>query len=150
MTTRNEKPVQELLTSSTGLLPNLREKVTQLIHLNQLLHTQLEPSLAPHCCVANFKDNCLIVEVESSAWSLRLRYSIPDLLTQLRKFSEFKRLQTIEWYIRSVTEDSREKVIVHRPPLTAENLELIRETAEGVTSDKLKRALNKFAESFKR
>jgi hypothetical protein len=150
MEARTEQAIQSLLTSGTGLLPNLREKVSQLVHLNELLRTQLDSALAAHCCVANLKGSCLVIEVESSAWSLHLRYSIPELLKQLRKFPEFKQLQTIEWYIRPALETITEKVTVHRPPLSSENVELIHEMAEHVSNEKLKRALFKFAESAKK
>lgn len=145
MTIRSEKPVQELLTSRTNLLPNLYEKVAKLKHLNKLLHMQLESSLSPHCCVANFKDNCLIIEVESSAWVTRLRYGLPELLKGLRIFPEFKQLKTIEWYIRKVMTAMPERVVVHRPPLSTENVTLLRDTADCVSNDRLKRALQKLA-----
>lgn len=143
---RHEKPLPELLTTQSNLLPGLKEKISQLISLNQLWHAQLDPVLANHCRIANFRNNCLIIEVESSAWALRLRYSLPELLKLLRELPEFAQLKTIEWYIQPVIE-IEEKRILNSPPLSNESAALIRETASCVQNEKLKQALYKLAEN---
>jgi hypothetical protein len=147
MFTPPEKLVQEILDQQTGLLPGIREKLTQLTQLNQIWQTQLEAQLAQHSRVANFRDHCLVIEVDSAAWVLHLRYALPDLLQQLRKFPALAELKTIEWYIRPATDFSDGELSPTRPLFSPRSAELICESAQWIKNAALKRALFKLAEN---
>jgi hypothetical protein len=139
---RPEQPLQKLLKDQFDSLPNFREKIQQLIDLNKLWRAQLDPLLAEHCRVANLREKCLIIEVDSAAWVMRLRYLIPELLDRLRA-AGVTGIQAIEWYIQppdfydSIETTSKSLV------LSEENKELLREAAQNVSSAALQQALNK-------
>lgn len=141
-----EKPLQQLLDNQVDTLPGIKAKIKQLTDLNNIWQTQLDSTLAQHCRVANFREKCLIIEVDSSAWATRLRYLIPELLKSLRSFTEFTGLQAIEWYIQPPTPLTFHPDIPHkRPILSADSKEIILETAKNIGAEKLKKALRNLA-----
>jgi hypothetical protein len=142
--------VQELLDQQTGLMSGIREKLAQLTQLNQIWQTQLEAQLAQHSRVANLRDHCLVIEVDSAAWVLHLRYALPELLQQLRKFLALTELKTIEWYIRPASDFSDAELSPARPPFSSRSAELICETARWTENAALKQALFKLAENARK
>lgn len=101
MTTEKTHPktLSSLLADPGNALGRLMGKVNHLRALNQCLCEILEPTVAKHCQVANFRDDCLILAVDSSAWMARLRLMTPELLEKLRKYSHFKGLKSVETII---------------------------------------------------
>ena len=75
-------------------LRNLYEKVitlNQLNEMNQRILSKIAPTLAPHCRVANLRDQTLVLTTDSPIWLHALRYTInkATLLTALK--AEFSR-----------------------------------------------------------
>ena len=106
----------------------------------------LDPRLAPHVSVANFRDNTLILACDSAAWATELRYQIPGLLQQLKQDPQFLGLKKIEHYVEP------RKI---QPPSTArggpqkisrEAADSLRSIAKGETHQKLKQALLNLAD----
>lgn len=126
----------------TALLSAIKNKAAQLSHLNNLLHAQLETLLTQYCRVANFRENILIIEVDSSVWATRLRYIVPELLQKLRREKEFHRLQEIKWYIRPAASEYKKKP-TKSIKLSEQSSELIAETAEHISNPMLQTALKK-------
>ncbi len=68
------------LVDSSEQLNNLYTHAKGIYALNEKLQKHLGPSLSGHCTVANYSDETLIVNAETSAWASKLRYCIPDIL----------------------------------------------------------------------
>ncbi len=69
---------------STLLQPNHRDlqtvlsKVKAIANLNQLVTPLLEPTLRPHCQVANLSSGILVMLAANSSVATQLRYQTPD------------------------------------------------------------------------
>lgn len=137
------------INNPTALLSAIKTKAAQLSHLNNLLHAQLEASLAQYCRVANFRENILIIEVDGSVWATRLRYIVPELLQKLRREKEFHRLQEIKWYIRPV-ENAYKKKSTKSIKMSEENSDLITETAQHIANPHLQSAMKKLANNMRK
>lgn len=128
--------------NSANLLNQLKAKVAYLQQINELLKLELDPILLAHCCVANLRDNILILEIDSSAWATRLRFLAPSLLQKLRVHKPLHQLQEIQWYIRP-------KQTVSKPNeplvLSKDNSEFIAAVATHIENENLKTALRKLA-----
>jgi len=68
------------LISSNDQLNKLYHHAKDICALNEKLHKHLAPSLSSHCNVANYSDETLTVNADTSAWASKLRYCIPDIL----------------------------------------------------------------------
>ena len=68
------------LVDSSEQLNNLYRHAKGISALNEKLQKHLAPSLSSHCTVANYSDETLTVNAETSAWASKLRYCIPDIL----------------------------------------------------------------------
>lgn len=132
----------------TNLLSQIKVKVAQLQQLNELVKAQLDSSLGQHCCVANVRDNILILEVDSSAWATRLRYLVPELLQKLRTHKELNRLQEIQWYIRPADINAQS---VSRPlTLSQDNAELMMEATQHIANPHLQEVMKKLAKHVRK
>lgn len=78
------KSFKHVLARQPYRVRQLLDKVEEIRCLNELLQQFLDPFLAPHCQVANYRSGCLVIMADSAAWATRLRYAFPDLLGQLR------------------------------------------------------------------
>lgn len=87
--------LSDLLYSSPSL-GGFTSKLEQLQELNQLVASQLEASLQPHCRVANLRDGKLILTTTSPTWNHKLRFCSLDLLSSLRKDPRWAGLTGIE------------------------------------------------------
>ncbi len=75
----------ERLGKSQGGLGLLVDNLNRINRLSQTLKDILEVPLANHCRVAHYRNNVLVLAVDSSIWSNRLRYEKLSLLNTLRK-----------------------------------------------------------------
>lgn len=144
---QTERTINKILNERLNILPNLQQKIQQLHHLNFLWQKHVDKILLGHSYVANFRNQCLIVEVTSPAWATRLRYLTPKLLKCLQQEAVFAHLQTIDWYIRptSLGTNAQSK----RPSITLSpnNALIINEAANNITNEKLKKSLQHLAKN---
>jgi hypothetical protein len=73
-------PVQTLFKDSSSVLASLCKRADYLNQLNRELGSKLPTPLNSHCKLANITDDSAIIHADSSAWSARLRYCIPEIL----------------------------------------------------------------------
>lgn len=139
---RPEKRLHELVGNQLNSLRHINEKVLLLKRLNSIWQQYLDNILIQHCKIANYRDGNLIIITDSSAWSMRLRYLIPDLLTKLRKHPEFYGLKNIEWFIQPV-EEIISKATKPTLKISSDNTEMIQCIAEGMENKQLQKALLK-------
>ena len=133
-----------LLTSGNSILQEITKKSLQLRNLNQLVLPQLEAELRNQCQVANYRERCLYLLVESSLWANKLQYSLPQLKDQLKQLPEFEKLITIKVIISPPEKTQHPK----RPPLTLsdKNRQVIQQAASAISDPSLKKALQRLAE----
>jgi hypothetical protein len=91
------KPVNDY---NVKVLHHLQAKVAELRCLQQKILSHLPKELQPYCRVANFHAGELKLAVASSAWAMRLRYVIPELLKTLNN-NGLPEVQTINYYIEA-------------------------------------------------
>ncbi len=121
-------------------VPNLAQKIAALRQLNELWRKYIDIKLAQHTQVANWRNNCLVIEIDSASWATHIRYLLPELLIKLKTEKELAELKYIEWYIQPISTSN--KIKSREPqPLSAENCLLLKEAAEHITHEKLKKAL---------
>jgi hypothetical protein len=135
-----------LLTTS----PILREivyKVEQLAKLNQLVLKKLDPTLARHCRVANFRNGILVLTTTSPIWGHQLRFAKTDILSTLRADPEWIGLKSIEAQVRPDTNSVADikKNTLPVPKLSKVAAQFVELTAIEVTSPTLKKALLKLS-----
>ena len=77
--------LSERLDSAQGELGNLVDNLNRINRLNQILVEIIQPPLIEHCRIAHWRNNILVLAVDSSQWANRLRYEKLNLLSLLRK-----------------------------------------------------------------
>jgi len=77
--------LDERLGSAQGGLGFLVDNLNRINRLSQTLNSVLEHPLVEHCRVAHYRNNILVLAVDSSIWSNRLRFEKLDLLSKLRR-----------------------------------------------------------------
>lgn len=127
-----------------SILGFIQKKVLQLNQLNDLWQKNW-PELAQHSRIANFREGCLVIEVDNAAWATRLRYLIPDLTRKLVKQSALNSLKHIEWYIQphSPTVSPRNRLA---PVLSDHSAQLLKNTALSIRMKQLQEALIRLSE----
>ncbi len=96
--TNDERSMSELLSSSR--FAGIMRKAQELKKLDALLQTALEPELRVHCRVANYRDQELILQADTSALATRVRYAATQLKKTLKTFHEFNELKKIKCHVK--------------------------------------------------
>ncbi|MES2998438.1 MAG: DUF721 domain-containing protein [Pseudomonadota bacterium] len=141
-----EKTIETILRQQDpqSILGFIQKKVLELKKINQLWQTEISSDLGEHSRVANFRDCCLVIEIDNAAWATRLRYLIPDLIKKLPKHPALQSLKHIEWYIQPHFHPSVAKK--HLPPvLTEASTQLLQTAAENIKVKSLQTALVKLS-----
>ena len=107
------KKISHALSQDNQNLAHILEQVVHLKRLDEFLKSFLEKPLGNYCRVANLRDGCLIIEVDSAAWATQLRYLTPDLLNALRSKGKMPQLRSIKTYIHPTSVKEEKK---HRSP----------------------------------
>ncbi|WP_010597209.1 DUF721 domain-containing protein [Rickettsiella massiliensis] len=140
-----EKTPEALLQDSVGtdtFLALIQQKVSELKKLNQLWMKIVTHEFAEHSRVANFREGCLVIEVDNAAWITYLRYHLPELKKRLSQESDLSTLQKIEWYIRPPSAGlSRQTTNNQSLVLSKNSLELLKNTAQQIKNKALQEAL---------
>ncbi len=130
-----------------SILGFIQKKVMELNTLNEIWQTENTADLAQHSRIANFRDNCLVIEVDNAAWVTRLRYLIPDLIQQLVNYSALKNLKKIEWYIQpNFHPVSQPNPLL--PALSDNSAQLLKNTALDIKTKPLQESLMRLAKNF--
>ena len=131
-------------------LPNelneLVEKTRLLQILNQALIELLPPAMIGHCQLLNYRDEQLILSLDSSTWLMRLRFELESLKKEFQK--KFPRLpiQSIELKVHPKAAEKMEVLKPRPEALSGETCRLLKSTAENVSHQKLREALMKLSE----
>lgn len=74
----------QLINSPDGDIKALMDQLTKIRTLNNSLHQYINPTFSKHCRVVNIRKSTLVIAVDSAVWANKLRFQIPDLLSNLR------------------------------------------------------------------
>ena len=78
-------PLKKLTATNSNCIVQLLTRVREIEKLTREITIILPNYLMSHCQVANIRGNILILQTESSAWVLRLRYEGPRILEYLKQ-----------------------------------------------------------------
>lgn len=132
-------------------LPNelneLIEKTKLLQTLNHALIELLPPAMIGHCELLNYRDEQLILSLDSSTWLMRLRFDLERLQHEFQKKFPKLRIQSIELKVQPKAAEKIEIPVPKPEALSAETRRLLKSTAENVSHKKLREALLKLSSS---
>jgi hypothetical protein len=83
------KSVQSLMQNRNPGLGQLLAHARILNRLDQILTSILDPTLSPHCQVAEYRNHCLILVCSNATFATRLRMISQQLLDSFREEGEF-------------------------------------------------------------
>lgn len=89
-----------LFNSDDQSLQYLINKVYILQGIDEIFKATVDENLAQHCSVANIREGCLVVGVDSQAWATKLRYEGPSIVPKLRKHPGLESIQRIDVYVK--------------------------------------------------
>ena len=93
------KTLGQILSCKHNILPKLVDKAQQLSKFDRLFRSFFDAALARHCHLAELTATEAVVVADSSAWAMRLRYAIPDILKNVKTQPEFKELKKIRYCV---------------------------------------------------
>jgi len=91
--------IGDILSGSSTKMHYVLNKSKQIAELNAQVIPKLDEDMQAHCRVANFNQGVLVIEVDSGAWAMRLRYAIPDLLRRLRSEDKLFSVSSIKSFV---------------------------------------------------
>jgi len=145
MTTKTHKTIEEIANSDETQFGNILKKVECINSLNELLMPLLDPEMARHCQVANYRQGQLIIEVENAAIATILRFQLPDILAKLRQNPRLAGIASIAFYIKSTTPPQTQPQLSAERNLSRSNAELLIDIANGIKNKQLKQCLLKLS-----
>ncbi len=146
MTHNPIQPIRTILADGDeNLLHQLGKKCLQLEQLQKWVSLHLADPLNNHCCVANFRDGCLILKVDSAAFATQLRYKTGDLLNALRTIPALCGLRSISHYINPKENEATPRQLHVHHNLSDQNAKLLLDLAANVEDESLKKALRSLA-----
>lgn len=119
-------------------------KARQLIEINHVIAQAVGGELGAHIHTADISQSCLVIQADSAAWGMRLRFQEADILAQLRRQPCYAALREIRvkvrpWYT------GPERKYWEKPVLSASSAAIIADTATYITDEKLKKSLLRLA-----
>jgi hypothetical protein len=122
----------------------LRDKASELEKLNQKLAAFLPSPLNKHCRVANLRQDVVVLNVNSAAWSARIRFMTPAILSYLRDKCSLQYLKSVR--IRVSMPDTKNSVRDNRPAaISKKSAAGLKEYADTLSDDGLREVMRKLA-----
>lgn len=143
-----QQALTHVLQQDSQVLGSLLDKLSHLKHLNKILSDQLDPKLVTHCQVANYENTLLVILTHNAIWATQFRFQIPQLVTKLRQYPEFKDLKNIQCklipttYTRQIPEAHKTQAM---PLLSLQTSQLILDLASNIKYDKLREVMKRIA-----
>lgn len=125
-------------------LAALCRHVEFLTGLEKKLQKQLPEPLRSHCKVANISNKTLVLHTDSAVWAARLRYCTPDILRFMQTGCNLVTLKTIRIKVKPAVHQHSHKV-QERPLLSAATSKLVRQAANALTDQDLRKSLHNIA-----
>ncbi len=136
----NKKTFVDLQHHAPIKLSQILVKINFLKRIQTSFEALVDSSLAQHCMIANFENNVLIVLTDSATWSTKIRFEAPELIKQLQSTPECATLKKIKCLVRPKEIKKQEKP-QEKLKINAQNINLIRQTANNIKDENLREAL---------
>ena len=138
-------PLYKVLRRKKGEVEHLVTQTRELKQFTRLLQAELDPSLAPHCHVAQLTSTQLTVVVDSPAWATRFRFQATPLLRQLaKKHQVFQSVTNVEVKIYPARLRRRTPTSIPRY-ISSDAAAVITDMANSIDDTGLKQALLRLA-----
>lgn len=144
----NIKNVQDLLQQNREV-NNLSRQAGQLQALQRALCLVLPTMLTDYCRVRRFDGRTLYLDVATGAVATQLRFIQPQLVPKLRNISLFTTLDHINVRVHNPATSTRKKQQRKAKAVSAENCQLLEDTACGIDDTALAESLRTLASTLK-
>ena len=138
------QPISKLLDNAEGDFQRLLTRAKALQQLTFEVRQHLPKVLAPHCLVANIRNDHLILHTDTAARANLLRYYGPSIIKHLQQHQKLRNLHKTAIRVRILpflpTASQKQ-----RPSLSPANAALLRNIASGVKDAHLKSAFLRLA-----
>ncbi|MBI5041143.1 MAG: DUF721 domain-containing protein [Gammaproteobacteria bacterium] len=143
MSTRTSRSIAKILEQVGKSDPaGLPLEARRLAGIERQVQACLPQELADHCHLAGIRGGCLRLVVDSPAWAARLRFHEPRLIQNWVKQggSEIRRVQ-----VKVAPQQQPRALPMRKLTLTAENAQLLEQTARCIDDPRLAQALLRLA-----
>lgn len=103
--------IGELLNKPETQLAKLIEQAESITNLNKTFLSLLSPEYVPHCHISHYSSGVLTVFTDNAAWATRLRYSVPTLLSELRKIPQWAGICSIQVKVQTLQKVEPPKLV---------------------------------------
>lgn len=137
--------ISSLLTNNkSSAAHELIRHSSKLQQLEQLVQDSLPRNLSPHCTMANYRENILVLHVDSAIWSSKLRFFIPTLEYELKQHYEFTHLKQVIIKTRP-NYSKHHQASPQKASMSKNTADLLNNLADYVTNEDLASALRKLS-----
>ena len=119
------------------------ERARKLARFEQAVLRLLPADLGAHCRVLNLKNETLVLSTTTPAWAGRLRFAVPELLTQL-KCQHHMEIRQVELKIHPEANENQ-AVKRNTMKMSLNSAELLANTARSIDHPELQEALYRLA-----
>ncbi|MEJ2452557.1 MAG: DciA family protein [Candidatus Thiodiazotropha sp.] len=136
------RSIQKLL-NAQGTLTQLHKQLAQQERLAQQVRALLPSPLDEQLLAAVLNGRVLSLLVSSPVWASRLRYLAPQLLRQLRQ--QGLPVEQLRPRILPARSDAKRPARHHRPGLSPESANVLRQAADALEAGPLQEALRRLS-----
>ncbi len=129
---------------------SLTENASQLLELNHIFKQMLPDKLANFCQIRSYRNGSMVLETSTGSAATQLRFMQPQLLTKLKKSTQFSAVQTITIKIAEQPIKMDRGYTRATNPVSLENRQAIREAAASITDDALAESMNRLADTLEK
>ncbi len=148
MTEPNIKNARELLQRNREV-KSLTERARKLQELQRALQLSLPSMLADYCQIQRFENGVLFLDAASGAAATQLRFIQQQLVSRLKQSPAFRELDRINIRVQSTEKPSRRRKSRQANPVSAENRQLLTDTADSISDPALAESLRNLAKTLK-
>jgi len=133
------------LMASNKQLCQLRNENKRFRKIESYLHQVLPVYLVAHTGLLGYENGILVIQADSSNWSGKIRFFIPQLTRDLKKINFFKGLVAVKVKTKPIYKPVYVTKKAHRKALSVNAKHSLLETANAIQDNSLKDALRKLA-----
>jgi len=137
--------LSRLLAPEGDGLGSLVRRAGLLAHASRVLAAHLPSPLGSHCRVANVEGSTVVVQADSAAWAVRLRFMAPTVCDALSPLFAGPTLRHVKVSVCPPVAVAPVQPSDKRPALTAESARVLELAAEAVADPGLKDALRRLS-----
>lgn len=144
------KSVRDLI-ARLGPVKPLAEASARLMRADKAVKALLPSLLADYCSVRQLTKQELTLEAYTQSVAGILRLQASGLLDKLRRLEDFRNVERVTVRIGTLPQPTASAATPQKPnPISQENLNLLRETANSLPSQELASALQRLAKTLER